>query len=113
MHTDEGSCNSTCEQHCYNPGVDTFNCTCDRGYYLASDHVACIGKCTIIIVIDFISSKSRLMLTPTYADINECEIPNFNGCPNAQCINTLGCFMCVCDPGFVSDGDNNCIGIKF
>ena len=72
---------------------------------------------TIFIVLvsaQLISSESRLfMLVSTHADINECLIPNFNACPHAQCNNTVGSFMCVCDPGFVSDGDNNCIGIKF
>lgn len=45
-----------------------------------------------------------------YTDINECHIPNFNGCIHAQCNNTEGSFVCICDPGFVSDDENNCIG---
>ena len=48
------------------------------------------------------------------ADINECLIRNFDGCPQdrSQCSNTVGSFVCVCNPGYVSDGENNCIGIK-
>ena len=68
----------------------------------------------VLVSAQFISSESRLMLALTHADINECLIPSFNGCPpHAQCNNTVGSFMCICNPGFVSDGDNNCIGIKF
>ena len=68
----------------------------------------------VLVSANFISSESRLvMLVSTHADIIECLIPSFNGCPHAQCSNTVGSFMCICDPGFVSDGENNCIGIKF
>ena len=66
----------------------------------------------VLVSTNFISSESRLIMLATHADINECLIPSFNGCPHAQCSNTEGSFMCVCDPGFVSDGENNCIGIK-
>ena len=48
----------------------------------------------------------------SHADVNECLIPNISPCPHAQCNNTVGSFVCVCDPGFVSDGENNCIGIN-
>ena len=49
------------------------------------------------------------------ADINECLIQNFNGCSRnrSQCNNTIGGFVCVCNPGFVSDGENSCLGKKF
>ena len=50
--TDENSCNSTCEQHCYRSGDGTYNCACDRGYYLASDHISCIGKCSFLKLIN-------------------------------------------------------------
>ena len=46
----------------------------------------------------------------SYVDINECLIPNFDGCVHAQCNNTMGSYMCICEPGFISDGENNCIG---
>ena len=50
--TDESSCNSTCEQHCYHSRDGTYNCACDRGYYLASDHTSCIGKCLFLRLIN-------------------------------------------------------------
>ena len=49
---DENSCNSTCEQHCYRSGDGTYNCACDRGYYLASDLTSCIGKCSFLRLIN-------------------------------------------------------------
>ena len=42
-HTDNNSCESTCEQHCASSMEN--KCACDCGYYLASDHISCIGKC--------------------------------------------------------------------
>ena len=46
---DKSSCNSTCEQHCYRSRDGTYNCACDSGYYLASDHISCIGKCAFFL----------------------------------------------------------------
>ena len=48
-----------------------------------------------------------------YADVNECLIPNFDGCVHARCANTVGSYTCVCDDGFVTDGENNCTGINY
>ena len=45
-YADSNLCESTCEQHCASR-VDN-RCACDRGYYLASDHVSCIGKCMYV-----------------------------------------------------------------
>ena len=115
---DNNSCESTCEQHCAS-SVEN-KCACDRGYYLASDHISCIGKCMYQVYVPvqlymhtfwmYINSNFTPHNNYYYADINECLIPNFDGCVHASCNNTLGSFMCVCGLGFVSDGENNCIG---
>ena len=104
--TVESLCNSTCEQHCYRSRDGTYNCTCDRGYYLAADHTSCIGKCSFLI--------KCLCQSHNNADINECLVRNFDGCPQdrSQCNNTVGSFVCICNHGYLSDGENNCVGIK-
>ena len=45
-----------------------------------------------------------------YADIDECRRSDLHTCVNARCDNTNGSFVCTCNPGFMSDGSNSCIG---
>ena len=45
VKVDESSCSKVCDQHCIQ--IQTENnvkCACNRGYYLASDGITCIGK---------------------------------------------------------------------
>ena len=37
-------------------------------------------------------------------DINECIVDTNNCDVNAACINTVGSFLCECNPGFSGDG---------
>ena len=49
------------------------------------------------------------------SDFNECLVPAMTSsslCINAQCSNTNGSFVCVCNSGFISDGKNNCEGMS-
>ena len=40
-----------------------------------------------------------------HTDIDECSDPSLNNChSSAVCINTMGGFMCECNPGFQGDG---------
>ena len=40
---DNSICNTLCDHHCIHQGTDS-RCVCDRGYYLASDEITCIGN---------------------------------------------------------------------
>ena len=42
------------------------------------------------------------------ADVDECSLPHV--CRNGRCINNLGSFKCICNPGFQLDANNNCLG---
>ena len=39
-----------------------------------------------------------------HADIDECETGNDNCHENAQCTDTVGSFICSCNPGYTGDG---------
>ena len=58
-----------------------------------------VNVCTIII-----------LLLCMHADIDECRRRDLHTCVNARCDNTNGSFVCTCNPGFMSDGSNSCIG---
>ena len=40
---DNSTCDSICDHHCVYQRSGS-RCVCDRGYYLASDGITCIGK---------------------------------------------------------------------
>ena len=52
--------------------------------------------------------KSNLLLN---LDVNECLTMYYDCGDHAECINTNGSFLCACDRGFTSDGNNLCIGM--
>ena len=39
-------------------------------------------------------------------DINECEASDHGCHSNANCVNSLGSFNCVCNEGYIGDGIN-------
>ena len=43
-------------------------------------------------------------------DIDECE-SGLHGCVEnlAKCVNTVGSYICVCNPGYRGDGKTSCI----
>lgn len=57
------------------------------------------------------ASWSQLFSLCPPSDVNECSELNKRMvlCKNAQCINTLGSYRCVCLPGFTSARDNYCV----
>lgn len=58
--------------------------------------------------------KLQLNFLPfVYSDTDECDMSGNVTChENAECVNTIGSFVCVCNPGFTGDGANNCTGIQ-
>ena len=41
---DNSTCDTVCDHHCVYQENDQPRCVCDRGYYLASDKITCIGN---------------------------------------------------------------------
>ena len=42
---DDSTCDGICDHHCVHQDTEAApRCVCDRGYYLASDGVTCIGN---------------------------------------------------------------------
>jgi hypothetical protein len=96
--------NGGCEQVCTNT-VGSFECSCNRGYSLASAGLLCIGKLEFTWR-HYISSIAYLSATDNYcyvSDINECETIN-GGCQH-NCSNRVGSFQCSCLPGYSLNGD--------
>jgi len=43
------------------------------------------------------------------ADIDECATDNQDCSSKAECINTAGSYVCICNPGYTGDGQT-CVG---
>ena len=101
LYTDGNTCSDVCDQFCIQENSSP-KCACDNGYYLHSDGVSCLGR--------YIYIYYSVIIAIYHADINEC-LTTYYDCAHAECINTNGSFLCVCDPGFISYGNNNnCMG---
>ena len=66
-----------------------------------------IGSVVIFVLFD---NKSVRITNILHTDIDECRSSVLHTCVNATCDNTNGSFICMCDPGFMSDGNNGCHG---
>jgi hypothetical protein len=59
----------------------------------------------------WVVSNESNSLSPFHLDIDECSRSESVIChENAECVNTEGTFMCVCNLGFAGDGIKNCTG---
>ena len=39
-----------------------------------------------------------------YTDVDECDTSMFDCIPEAQCVNTIGSYECICLPGYSGNG---------
>lgn len=47
-------------------------------------------------------------------DVNECDLPDAPCQFGGSCINMVGTFRCLCNPGFITDADGReCVGKQF
>ena len=66
-----------------------------------------IGSVVIFVLLD---DKSVRITNILHTDIDECRSSVLHACVHARCANTNGSFMCICNRGFMSDGNNGCPG---
>ena len=44
------------------------------------------------------------------ADVDECRMGTYYCHEFAQCVNVIGSYDCVCQPGYTGDGEQSCTG---
>ncbi|ROL51918.1 Complement component C1q receptor [Anabarilius grahami] len=103
--------NGGCDHRCYETAGESVRCECREGYYLMDDQVNCVlrNNCE--------NSPCQSKCIPTSAgfscacaegfqlaednircvDVDEC---NQRICGKHGCLNTLGSYFCMCNPGF-------------
>ena len=47
-----------------------------------------------------------------FSDINECEEMNITCDRNAECMDIMGSYACVCHPGYTGNGIDNCCKLE-
>jgi len=47
-----------------------------------------------------------------FSDVNECEEMNITCDQNAECMDIMGSYACVCHPGYTGNGINNCCKLE-
>ena len=54
----------------------------------------------------------NIIMLPSYCflfpDRDECADNLFSCHPNASCVNSVGSYVCICNPGYTGDGSDNC-----
>jgi len=119
-----------CDQIC-DPSSDStsYQCDCFAGYHL--NGFECVGSDTCGLNQDNCDPKTTYCLngeidntftcpcltgfqptngvTNQCTDINECaQTPSVCNTTFSTCNNTWGSFICMCNPGYLPDGNNNC-----
>ena len=83
--------------------IGSFICTCGSGYQLDENGMNCDGE--IQTAFEQQLNDIDSVCAVYHADINECESDDSNNCDeNAQCTNTVGTYICSCNPGYTGDG---------
>ena len=107
LHPDGITCIANAD--CSGNSVENFTCQCLPGYLdVDGTGFNCTGQQKYIAQHCNISLHSmydsKLILSASFSDINECELPEINCDMNAQCVNTDGSFDCTCNPGYFGNG---------
>ena len=82
-----------------------FDCLCKPGFIRSRLEMACEGMHIFLI-----NNSSLLLTISTLKDIDECANSSAHGCLESEhkvCVNTLGSFMCNCEPGFLKFVDHD------
>ena len=100
--TNNGGCAQTCTNN-----VGSFVCSCQSGYTLARNGLACNGMYRL-----YLSSINTLtsVCVSSNSDVNECLTGN-GGCDDI-CTNSVGSFQCSCNSGYSLAADGTtCVDI--
>ena len=46
----------------------------------------------------------------TNVDVDECQTGSYSCHEFAQCVNVIGSYDCICQPGYTGDGEQSCAG---
>ena len=95
---------AVCDGNAYCTNTNgSYTCICNSGY--SGTGLACSSKCSR----RYLSYSTYItQLHPFSTDINECKKLNITCDQNAQCVDTLGSYHCVCYSGYSGDGIHNC-----
>lgn len=92
-----------------NPNVDYLRINSD-GYWIAENGLAVYT--TVCAKVDRCLNPGYILLEHGVCyDIDECNIGTHD-CPlNSSCVNQEGTFSCICDIGYIDDGNGNCADV--
>ncbi|CAH3157119.1 unnamed protein product [Pocillopora meandrina] len=96
-----GSFTCHAQANCVND-VGSYHCTCQAGYVGDGKHL-CTG------VLAFYGASS-VLCSQLECNVDECRMGTYYCHEFAQCVNVIGSYDCVCQPGYTGDGEQSCTG---
>ena len=66
--------------------------------------VSCVGTVNGTLISNYMCSL--------FTDVNECEEMNITCDQNAECMDIMGSYACVCNPGYTGNGIDNCCKLE-